>query len=175
MESDGKAGDKRFPKHNDDDFSFTGEKPELEDEPPPDAERKHRKIQHVYFLNLVDEYDLLAFKEQFPGNAPVEVNADKKTDTKADKTANPEESGSGDEPDTKDTAKPENGGGNNSMILIIGAAALIAGGAFYYFKIYKKKPKQPKAPQYDEDEDDAEEETVNEDSPDVQETNDSDE
>ena len=31
----------------------------------------------------------------------------------------------------------------------------------------------PKAPQYDEDEDDAEEETVNEDSPDVQETQDS--
>ena len=40
---------------------------------------------------------------------------------------------------------------------------------------FGKKPKQPKAPQDDEDEDDAEEETVNEDSPDVQETNDSDE
>ena len=31
----------------------------------------------------------------------------------------------------------------------------------------------PKTPQYDEDEDDADEETVNEDSPDVQETEDS--
>ena len=31
----------------------------------------------------------------------------------------------------------------------------------------------PKAPQYDEDDDDTEEETVNEDSPDVQETEDS--
>jgi hypothetical protein len=59
------------------------------------------------------------------------------------------------------------------MILIIGAVALIGGGAFYYFKIYKKKPKQPKAPQYDEDEDDAEEETVNEGSPDMQEAEDS--
>ena len=58
------------------------------------------------------------------------------------------------------------------MIPIIGAVALI-GGAFYYFRIYKKKPKQTKAPQYDEDEDDAEEETVNGDSPDVQETEDS--
>ena len=72
----------------------------------------------------------------------------------------------------EDTAKSENGG-SNTIILVAEAALLIGGGAFYYFKIYKKKPKQPKAPQYDEDEDDAEEETVNEDSPDVQETEDS--
>jgi hypothetical protein len=136
-------------------------------------DRNSKKEGNVYFLNLVDEYDLLAFKEQFPENAPVEVNTDKKTDTKADKTADSEDSGSGSDADTKETAKPDNSGGNNSMILIIGAVALIGGGAFYYFKIYKKKPKQPKAPQYDEDEDDAEEETVNEDSPDVMETEDS--
>ena len=36
--------------------------------------------ENVYFMNLVDEYDLLAFSEEFPEDAPVKTDKDKKTD-----------------------------------------------------------------------------------------------
>ena len=130
-------------------------------------DRSSKKEGNVYFMNLVDEYDLLAFSEEFPENAPVEVGTDKKADTKSDKTAVTEETDAdGDTGDDK-SENPESGS-NNTMILIICVIALAGGGAFYYFKIYKGKPKQQKAPQLDEDDED-EEETVNEDdSPDEQ-------
>ena len=86
--------------------------------------------ENVYFMNLVDEYDLLAFSEDFPEDAETE---------------------STEQPD--DTAKPE-AGGNNMIILLVGGVLLIGGGAFYYFKIYKGgKSKAPKQSVPDDDED----------------------
>ncbi len=130
--------------------------------------------ENVYFMNLVDEYDLLAFSEDFPEGAPVKKTSnDKKTDT-ADtgKDTDDTESESTEKPE--DTAKPE-AGGNNTIILLVGGALLIGGGAFYYFKIYKGgKAKAPKKVVPDDDEED---ETEFDDPNDAvrQETNDSDE
>ena len=108
--------------------------------------------ENVYFMNLVDEYDLLAFSEDFPEGAPVKTDKDKKTvtDNTADVTEDTETE-SAEQPD--DTAKPE-AGGNNTIILLIGGALLVGGGAFYYFKIYKGgKSKAPKQSVSDDDED----------------------
>ena len=126
----------------------------------------------VYFMNLVDEYDLLAFAEDFPENAPVNVGKDKKTS--ADSEDTDDATGDTDDESTEDTAtanteNADNGG--NTIILLVGAALLVGGGAFYYFKIYKGgKSKAPKQSVSDDDED---EETEIED-PNVDDNSDSD-
>lgn len=99
--------------------------------------------ENVYFMNLVDEYDLLAFSEDFPEGAPVKkTSTEKKTDT-ADKGEDTDDTDSENSEKPEDTVKTENGG-SNTIILVAGAALLI-GGAFYYFKIYKGgKSKAPK-------------------------------
>ena len=129
--------------------------------------------ENVYFMNLVDEYDLLAFSEEFPEDAPVKTDKDKKTDAgNTAEVTEDAETESAEQPD--DTAKPE-AGGNNTIILLIGGALLVGGGAFYYFKIYKGgKVKAPKKVVPDDDEED---ETEFDDPNDAvqQETNDSDE
>lgn len=115
-----------------------------------DKDRKGNE--NVYFMNLVDEYDLMAFSEDFPEDAPVKTGKDKKTDT--EKTAEPADAETDDSSKTTDEpAKTDNGGGN-TIILLIGAAALVGGGAFYYFKIYKGKANKPKNVVSEDDEDD---------------------
>ena len=130
--------------------------------------------ENVYFMNLVDEYDLLAFSEDFPEGAPVKKTSnDKKTDS-ADTGEDTDDAESESAEQPEDTAKPE-ADGNNTIILLVGGALLIGGGAFYYFKIYKGgKVKAPKKVVPDDDEED---ETEFDDPNDVvqQETNDSDE
>ena len=92
--------------------------------------------ENVYFMNLVDEYDLLAFSEDFPEGAPVKkTSTDKKTDS-ADTGEDTDDTDSENSEKPEDTVKTENGG-SNTIILVAGAALLIGGGAFYYFKIYK--------------------------------------
>ena len=109
----------------------------------------------VYFMNLVDEYDLLAFAEDFPENAPVNVGKDKKTSADGEDTD--DETGDTDNESGEGTETPNSGNadnGGNTIILLVGAALLVGGGAFYYFKIYKGKSNKPKVTASDDDEDD---------------------
>ena len=128
--------------------------------------------ENVYFMNLVDEYDLLAFSEDFPEEVKSElgVTDDDKTPAQTDESGNPVEdtSSDGEKADDK-TTEPQNGGGNSLLIPLL---LLLAGGggAFYYFKVYKpKQNSKPKKATYDEDEeyeDEPDEIMVNEDNED---------
>lgn len=120
--------------------------------------------ENVYFMNLVDEYDMLAFAEDFPEGVTVETpdgeQVEPVTDVEGNVIETPDDN-SDDEKDDK-TEKTENeGGGNNTLLILVGVLALAGGGAFYYFKVYKATPKALKQSLYDEEE--YEEETVNED------------
>lgn len=103
--------------------------------------------ENVYFMNLVDEYDMLAFAEDFPEGVTVETpdgeQVEPVTDADGNVIENPDDTSEGEKEDK--TEKTENeGGGNNTLLILVGVFALAGGGAFYYFKVYKTKPKAPK-------------------------------
>ena len=127
-------------------------------------DKDNKGKENVYFMNLVDEYDMLAFTEDFPEGVTVETpdgeQVEPVTDAEGNVIENPDDTSEGEKDDK--TEKNE-GGGNNTLLILVGVLALAGGGAFYYFKVYKAKPKAPKQALYDEDEEEYEEETVNED------------
>ena len=129
--------------------------------------------ENVYFMNLVDEYDLLAFSEDFPEEVKSElgVTDEDKTPAQTDESGNPIEdtSSDGEKADDK-TAEPQNNGGGNSLLIPLLLLLAGGGGVFYYFKVYKpKQNSKPKKVSYDEDEeyeDEPDEVIVNEDNED---------
>ena len=127
-------------------------------------DKDNKGKENVYFMNLVDEYDMLAFAEDFPEGVTVETpdgeQVEPVTDAEGNVIENPDDTSEGEKDDK--TEKNE-GGGNNTLLILVGVLALAGSGAFYYFKVYKAKPKAPKQSLYDEDEEEYEEETVNED------------
>lgn len=126
--------------------------------------------ENVYFMNLVDEYDLMAFAEDIPENVQAAMdkeNGASPAEPATDEKGNPAEAPTDEngEPVESTGEKTENSGGGNGLLIVVGVLALGGGGAFYYFKVYKNKPKAPKQSDYsdEEDEDEYEEQTVNED------------
>ena len=122
--------------------------------------------QNVYFMNLVDEYDLMAFAEKFPEEVKSELKDGTESSAETDKDGNSVKS---DESQTDKDTKTKSGGGNPMLIIIL-VLAVGGGGAFYYFKVYKpKQNSKPKKASYDEDEeyeDEPDEVIVNEDNED---------
>lgn len=117
-------------------------------------------------MNLVDEYDMLAFAEDFPEGVTVETpngeQVEPVTDAEGNVIETPDNTSEGEKDDKTEKNEGESSG-NNTLPILVGVLALAGGGAFYYFKVYKAKPKAPKQSLYDEDEEEYEEETVNED------------
>lgn len=109
--------------------------------------------ENVYFMNLVDEYDLLAFAEDFPE----ETKAKKPATTEpvvTDKGGKPVST----IPETDENGEPVSipvsnpGNSNNKLLLLIGILVLGGGAAFYFFKV-KGKPTNQKKPDIDIDDD----------------------
>ena len=113
---------------------------------------------NVYFMNLVDEYDLMAFTDKFPNED--KDGSKKKAETLItdvdDETPTGTENGDN-EPDssqTTETAKTASAANTNLLVPAIGILALLGGAAFYFFKLRGTSSNNDKKRDSDDEEDD---------------------
>lgn len=115
---------------------------------------------HTYFLNPVDEADLLAALEAAGGELPVCTCTERcaagavNTDCPVCKTNMTECVGAVPEPEPVEEPEPtepeptKQGGGSGMLILALAVIA-IGGGAGWYFKVYRPKHQQASQPEED--------------------------
>lgn len=104
-------------------------------------------------MNLVDEYDMMAFAENFHEGVTIETPDSEQVEPVTDAEGNVIETHDDTSEGEKDDKTEKNegeGSGNNTLLILVGVLALADGGAFYYFKVYKAKPKASKQSLYDE-------------------------
>jgi hypothetical protein len=124
-----------------------------------------RNGQNVYFLNAVDDFDLLSFSDNFP--ADVWEAYEELKESAANNAINAEiseglenEENESESPDNPDEVTPAN---NTQLYILVGIGALFLVGLIY-FKLIKGKKNSVKMPSYEdkdeEDDDESEEDLV---------------
>ena len=113
---------------------------------------------NVYFMNLVDEYDLMAFTDKFPNEdkdgtkkkaETAITDGDDETPTNAENEDNEPDSSQ-----TTETTKTANAANTNLLVPAIGILALLGGAAFYFFKLRGTSSNNDKKRDFDDEEDD---------------------
>jgi len=106
-----------------------------------------RQAENVYFLDAVNEKDLLALAEQSGNGATGGTTAN--PDTNANTNSN---SNATSDPSGNQTGQEQSGGNNNmsSMVLVV-LVVLVGGGAGIYFKVIRKKQNTDSRDEYEDD------------------------
>lgn len=121
---------------------------------------------NVYFMNLVDEYDLLAFAENFPeddkdgSKKKAEIaSSEKKSDTTP---SDKEDVASDDTPEDQPPARPSVSG-TSLLVPAVIILTLIGGAAFYFFRMKDSGKKSSKKHGFDDEDDFDDDEAADED------------